>query len=85
MTIRTVLNILSVNHTAGHLRSQQPRRQRQAPTKPLTSETGDCLQNKVFELRADLLVRGGSVIRALREYVLGGTTGAVQTNILLSH
>jgi nucleotide-binding universal stress UspA family protein len=50
---------------------------------------GEVLQAKAFELRADLLVMGGFGHSRLREFVLGGATQAVLTNIslpiLLSH
>ena len=50
---------------------------------------GEVLQNKAFELRADLLVMGGFGHSRLREFVLGGATRAVLTSItlpiLLSH
>lgn len=50
---------------------------------------GEVLQTKAFELRADLLVMGGFGHSRLREFVLGGATEAVLTNIslpvLLSH
>lgn len=50
---------------------------------------GDVLQTKAFELRADLLVMGGFGHSRLREFVLGGATKSVLTNvvlpILLSH
>ncbi|TAV81546.1 universal stress protein [Rhizobium leguminosarum] len=50
---------------------------------------GEVLQTKAFELRADLLVMGGFGHSRLREFVLGGATQAVLTNvslpILLSH
>ncbi|MGV4796703.1 universal stress protein [Rhizobium sp. F40D2] len=50
---------------------------------------GEALQSKAFELRADLLVMGGFGHSRLREFVLGGATQAVLTNItlpvLLSH
>jgi nucleotide-binding universal stress UspA family protein len=50
---------------------------------------GEVLQTKAFEWRADLLVMGGFGHSRLREFVLGGATDAVLTNItlpiLLSH
>lgn len=44
---------------------------------------GDVLQAKAFELRADLLVMGGFGHSRLREFVLGGATKSVLTNVLL--
>ncbi|WP_064686398.1 universal stress protein [Rhizobium bangladeshense] len=50
---------------------------------------GEVLQSKACEMRADLLVMGGFGHSRLREFVLGGATRAVLTNItlpvLLSH
>ncbi|WP_037170649.1 universal stress protein, partial [Rhizobium sp. Pop5] len=50
---------------------------------------GEVLQDKAFEVRADLLVMGGFGHSRLREFVLGGATQAVLTRItlpvLLSH
>ncbi|QWW71621.1 universal stress protein [Rhizobium sp. WYJ-E13] len=44
---------------------------------------GDVLQTQAFELRADLLVMGGFGHSRLREFVLGGATKSVLTNVLL--
>ncbi|EJC75137.1 universal stress protein UspA-like protein [Rhizobium leguminosarum bv. trifolii WSM2012] len=53
------------------------------------SPVEEVLQSKAFELRADLLVMGGSGHSRVREFVLGGATQAVLTSItlpvLLSH
>ncbi|MBY3095208.1 universal stress protein [Rhizobium laguerreae] len=55
----------------------------------LGEPVGRVLQNKAFDARADLLVMGGFGHSRLREFVLGGATQAVLTNIslpvLMSH